>query len=338
MHTIPKDYRRVVLASRPQGLLREDHFRIETLTTPQLAEGQILVRQHYLSIDPYMRARLDEAKSYALPQALGETMLGGTVGEVIASRHPHWQVGDKLAGSLGWAELALSDGTALRRIPNGEFPLSWHLGVLGMPGATAWFGLNQVLQVKAGETVVVSAASGAVGSLVGQLAKLAGCCVVGIAGGVEKARYVCEDLGFDACVDYRANDAYEQLKAACPKGIDALFENVGGAMFDLCLKRMNPFARIALCGMIADYQGQTTPLHHLRQVISMRVKVQGFIITDHLDLWPRAWAELSDYLQQGQLHIRESISSGLAQAPGALVGLLQGRNWGKQIVRLIDTD
>lgn len=325
----------IVLASRPHSALRVDNFRLETRALPELKDGEVLVRSHFLSIDPYMRARLDDVKSYAPPQALDEVMIGGAVGEVVASRYPRLQVGDKVAGMLGWAEMAVVDGRLLRAITESRFPLSWYLGVLGMPGATAWYGVTQILQVKEGDTVLVSAASGAVGSLVGQLAKLRGCRVVGIAGGAEKCAYVREVLGFDACVDYKAENAEQQLALACPQGVDALFENVGGAMFDASLLLMNPFGRIAMCGMIAAYEGKGYALKNMRMIISMRLTMRGFIITEHLNYWPQAWKELSELLTQNKLVVRESVVQGLAQAPQALIGLLQGQNFGKQVVRVL---
>lgn len=325
----------MVLAARPLGALKAEDFRLETRAVPELKDGEVLVRTHSFSIDPYMRARLDDVKSYAPPQALGEIMIGGGVGVVVASRHPRLQAGDKVAGMLGWAEMAVVDGNALRVVNDADFPLSWHLGVLGMPGATAWYGVTQLLQLKEGETVVVSAASGAVGSLVGQLAKLRGCRVVGIAGGAEKCAYVRDVLGFDACVDYKLEHAKQQLAIACPQGIDALFENVGGAMFDASLLLMNPYGRIAMCGMIAAYEGQEYAVKNMRMVISMRLSLRGFIITEHLNFWPQAWKELGALLIQNKLVYRESIAQGLAQAPQALIGLLHGQNLGKQVVRLI---
>ena len=325
----------IVLASRPRGALRVDNFRLETRALPELKEGEVLVRSHFLSIDPYMRARLDDVKSYAPAQALDEVMIGGAVGEVVASRYRRLQVGDKVAGMLGWAEMAVIDGKLLRPITETRFPLSWHLGVLGMPGATAWFGVTQILQVKEGETVLVSAASGAVGSLVGQLAKLRGCRVVGIAGGAEKCAYVRDILGFDACVDYKAGNAEQQLALACPQGVDALFENVGGSMFDASLLLMNPYGRIAMCGMIAAYEGQKYAVKNMRMVISMRLAVRGFIITEHLNFWPQAWKELGELLAQDKLVYRESVAQSLAQAPQALIGLLHGQNLGKQVVRVL---
>lgn len=324
----------IVLASRPKGALREENFRLESRALSSLNEGEVLVQTHFLSIDPYMRARLDDVKSYAPPQQLDEVMIGGAVGEVLASRHAQFQAGDKVAGMLGWSDIGVIDGKLLRPIAESRFPLSWHLGVLGMPGATAWYGLTQILQAKENETVLVSAASGAVGGLVGQLAKLRGCRVVGIAGGAEKCAYVRDVLGFDACVDYRSEHAEQALALACPQGVDALFENVGGVMLDASLLLMNPYGRIAMCGMIAAYEGEQYALKNMRMVTSMRLTMRGFIITEHLNCWPQAWQELGDLLAQNKLVVRESLVEGLAQAPHALIGLLRGQNLGKQIVRV----
>ncbi len=327
-------YQRIVLAARPQGGVAPDNFRLETVPVPDIAEGQLLVRNHYLSLDPYMRMRMEDVKSYAAPQALGEVMIGGTAGEVIASRHPKFQVGDQVVGMLGWSELGVSDGNLLKKVDTSKVPLSAYLGVVGMPGMTAWYGLNQIIRPKAGETVAVSAASGAVGSVVGQLAKLAGCRVIGIAGGREKCDYVVNELGFDACVDYKAGNLFKDLKAAAPDGIDGLFENVGGAVMDAALARMNPFGRIALCGMISGYDGQLMPVHYLHMVLSMRLSMQGFIVSEHMEFWPQGLAELAQLVGSGKLTYRETIADGLAGAPAAFIGMLRGKNFGKQLVKL----
>src|SRR5450830_1566587 len=253
-------FQRIVLASRPAGEVLPEHFRLETLEIPAITDGQVLIRNHYLSLDPYMRGRMNEGKSYAAAQALNDTMVGGTVGEVIASKNPKFAVGDMVEGRLGWTEIAVSDGSILRKVDTTRIPASAYLGAVGMPGMTAWYGLNQIMAPTAGETVVVSAASGAVGSVVGQLAKLKGCRVVGIAGGAEKCVYVVDTLGFDACIDYKAGKLDADLEAATPDGIDAIFENVGGAVFDAALARTNAFGRVAVCGWIAGYNGEPTPL------------------------------------------------------------------------------
>lgn len=326
--------RRILLASRPQGPISSDNFKLEAAPLAPLAEGQFRVRNLYLSIDPYMRGRMSDAKSYAQPQALGEVMLGGAVGEVVESKHHGFAAGDKVTGMFGWQEYAVSDGVGVRKVDDSIVPLTAYLGVAGMPGVTAWYGLNKIIAPRAGETVVVSAASGAVGSVVGQLAKLAGCRVVGIAGGERKCRYVVDELGFDACVDYKAGNLYRDLKAATPDGVDGYFENVGGEVLDATLARMNPFGRIAVCGMIAGYDGQPVPMKQPSIILTMRLLVQGFIVTEHLDVWPEALSTLATLVAQKKLHYRESIVEGLEQAPEALMGLLQGKNFGKQIVKI----
>jgi len=327
-------YQRIVLAARPKGEVQPENFRLESLPLPSCGEGEVLVRNQFLSLDPYMRGRMSDAKSYAAPQPLDETMIGGTVGQVIESRNPRFAVGDTVVGMFGWSEVGLSDGALLRKVDTTHISASAYLGVVGMPGMTAWYGLNHIMKPKAGETVAVSAASGAVGSVVGQLAKLQGCRVVGIAGGQEKCGYVVSELGFDACVDYKAGNLRADLKAAAPDGIDAIFENVGGEVFDAALGRTNAFARIALCGMIAGYNGEDIPLKNARLLLTNRVLVQGFIVTEHLDLWPQGLKELGQLAATGKLKFRESVAEGLAAAPEAFIGLLKGRNFGKQLVRL----
>ena len=328
-------YQQIVLASRPDSGVTPDNFRLETKPLPVITDGQLLVRNHYLSLDPYMRMRMADVKSYAAPQALDEVMIGGTAGEVIESRHPKFKVGDKVVGMFGWSEIGVSDGTLLKRVDTSKIPLSAYLGTVGMPGMTAWYGLNQIIQPKTGQTIAVSAASGAVGSVVGQLAKLKGCRVIGIAGGKEKCSYVVDELGFDACIDYKGGNLFKDVKAAAPDGIDGLFENVGGAVMDAVLARMNPFSRIALCGMISGYDGQPMPVHNLHMVLSMRLMMQGFIVSEHMDLWPQGLGELGALVADGKLKFRESISEGLASAPDAFIGLLRGKNFGKQLVKLI---
>ena len=328
------NYQRIVLASRPQGAVAASDFRLETHPVPDIGDGQVLVRNHFLSLDPYMRMRMTDAKSYADPQPLGEVMTGGTAGEVIASRHPKFSVGDKVVGMLGWTEVGVSDGSLLKKVDTSHIPLSAYLGAVGMPGMTAWYGLNQIIRPQPGQTVAVSAAAGAVGSAVGQLAKLKGCRVIGIAGGRKKCDYVVQELGFDACVDYKGGDLFADMKAAAPEGIDGLFENVGGAVMDASLARMNPFGRVALCGMIAGYDGHMMPVHYLHMALSMRLMIQGFIISEHMDLWPQGLAELGQLVASGKLKYRETIADGLAAAPDAFIGMLRGRNLGKQLVKL----
>ena len=327
-------YRRIVLASRPRGQVLPENFRLEDAVLPELADGQVLVRNAYLSLDPYMRGRMSEAKSYAAPQPLNETMLGAAAGVVVAARHPGFAEGDHVTGMLGWATMGVADGAVLRKVDTRRVPLSAYLGAVGMPGMTAWYGLNHIMLPKAGETVLVSAASGAVGSVVGQLARLRGCRAVGIAGGAEKCAHVVEELGFDACVDYKAGNLAADLAAALPSGIDALFENVGGPCFDAALPLMNPFSRIALCGLIAGYNGDDMSIKNMRYLLTSRITLRGFIVTEHLDLWPQGLGELGMLVGAGKIKYRESVAQGLAAAPEAFIGLLKGRNFGKQLVRL----
>ncbi|MGC8702372.1 MAG: NADP-dependent oxidoreductase [Thiomonas sp.] len=325
-----------LLAERPTGWVEPRHFRFERSPIPTPGDGEVLVRNHWLSLDPYMRGRMSDAKSYAEPVALGAVMVGGTAGEVIASRDPQFQPGDKVLGMLGWQLYGVAPGRALQKVDDRQVPLSAYLGPVGMPGVTAWYGLNRICEPKTGETVVVTAAAGAVGSVVGQLAKAKGCRVVGVAGGAHKCRYVVEELGFDACVDYKAGNLKADLKTALPDGVDALFENVGGDIFDVLLTRTNAFARIALCGMIADYN-TTDPycMKNLRAVLIHRLKLQGFIVFEHMDQWPAALRELAGLVAAGRLRWRESVAQGLENAPDAFIGMLKGQNFGKQLVKLI---
>jgi hypothetical protein len=280
---------------------------------------------------------MSDAKSYAPPQPLNQVMIGGTAGEVVQSRHAGFQPGDQVVGMGGWQEYSIVDGNAraIRKVDTTHVPLSAYLGPVGMPGVTAWYGLNRIIAPKAGETVVVSAASGAVGSVVGQLAKQAGARAVGIAGGPDKCRYVIETLGFDACVDYKAGNLYQDLKAATPDGVDGCFENVGGEGLDATLARMNAHGRIALCGFIAGYDGAPLPLRHPALLLTQRLLVQGFIVSEHMDVWPDALKELGTLVAQKKLQYRETIAQGLENAPGAFLGMLKGHNFGKQLVKLI---
>lgn len=326
--------RRIVLARRPQGLALRDDFRLEEAPVPPLADGQVLVRNRFLSLDPYMRGRMDDAKSYASPQKLDEVMVGGTAGEVIESRNPAFASGDQVVGMLGWQLYGVSDGRGLTKVDTTTVPLSAYLGAVGMPGVTAWYGLNRIIEPKPGETIVVSAASGAVGSVVGQLAKAAGCRVVGIAGGPQKCTIVTDEYGFDACVDYKAGRLYEDLRAATPDGVDGLFENVGGEPLDATLRRMNAFGRVAVCGLISGYSGQPMPVMQFRSVLVNRLRVEGFIVSEHMDVWPTALRELKQRVSDASLRYRETIAKGLENAPDAFIGLLAGRNVGKQLVAL----
>ena len=332
----------ILLANRPTGEADANNFTLVSGVTPALQDGQVLVRHHYLSLDPYMRGRMNDGKSYAAPQPLGQVMQGGTAGEVLESRSPRYQVGDKVVGMGGWQEYSVVDGAAvgsLRKVDTTNVPLSHYLGAVGMPGVTAWYGLVKICQPKPGETVAVSAATGAVGSAFGALAKARGLRAVGIAGGPDKCRYAVDELGFDACIDYKLHpDAASlsvALKAACPDGIDGYFENVGGVVLDAVLPRMNAHGRVAVCGMIAGYDGKPLPLAQPALMLISRLLVQGFIVSEHMEIWPQALAELGALVGSGKLRPRESVAQGIASAPAAFLGLLKGANFGKQLVKLV---
>ncbi len=327
--------RQFVLDSRPTGPVEPGNFRLVEAPVPTPGPGQALVRHHYLSLDPYMRGRLSEAKSYAKPQELGAVMGGGTVGEIVASNNPRLKIGDKVVGMGGWQEYALSDGRDLRTIDAARIPIQAYLGAVGMPGVTGWYGLNKIIAPKAGETIVVSAATGAVGSVVGQLARIAGARTVGIAGGPDKCAYARDELGYDRCVDHKAPDFVAALKAALPDGVDGLFENVGGVPFATCMRRLNNFARVAVCGLIASYEGAPTALDNVGTLLITRSKIEGFIVSDHIALWPQAIDELVAHVAAGRIRYRETIAQGLESAPAALIDVLKGRNFGKQLVKLI---
>ena len=333
--------KQIHLDNRPKGEAATSNFKLITSETPSLQDGQVLVRHHFLSLDPYMRGRMNDAKSYAVPQPLGEVMGGGTAGEVVESRSPKYQVGDKVVGMGGWQEYSVvnvDQPGALRKVETTHVPLSHYLGAVGMPGVTAWYGLVKIIEPKAGQTMVVSAAAGAVGSAFGALAKARGCRTVGIAGGADKCRYVKDELGFDACIDYKehkdAASVSKALKEACPDGIDGYFENVGGMVLDAVLMRMNAFGRIALCGMIAGYDGQPVPMTYPQLLLTNRIKLQGFIVSEHMEVWPEALKELGTLVATGKLKPRESIAQGIESAPEAFLGLLKGKNFGKQLVKL----
>ena len=323
------------MASRPSGWVTEANFRLETVPVPKPKDGEVLVKNLWLSLDPYMRGRMNDVKSYAAKQEIDAVMVGGTVGEVIESKNPKFKVGDQVSAMFGWQQYGLSDGTGLNKIDASRAPIQAFLGVLGMPGVTAWVGLLDICQPKAGETVVVSAASGAVGSVVGQIARIKGCRAVGIAGGRQKCDYVVKELGFDACVDYKAGRLNDDLKAATPGGIDCYFENVGGEILDACLRRMNPFSRIAVCGLISQYNA-TEPygVKTFQSILVNRIKVQGFIVSDRMELWARALPELTGWVAGGKIKYRETVAQGIENAPKAFIGLLKGENLGKQLVKL----
>ncbi len=327
--------KQVLLASRPQGPVTEENFRIVETPVAKPDRAEILVKNEWLSLDPYMRGRMNDVKSYVPPAQIGEVMVGQTVGEVIESRDPDFTSGDKVLTQLGWQLYGVARGTDIKKIDAERVPASYYLGVLGMPGITAWFGLSEIGQPKPGETLVVSAASGAVGSVVGQLAKIKGCRVVGMAGGPAKCDYVVRELGFDACIDYKAGGLLEALRAACPAGVDVYFENVGGEMLDTVLRVMNLFSRIVVCGLIAEYNA-TEPYRYrnLRAVLVNRIRMQGMIVFDWKDRYGEAIKELAGYLAEGKLKYRESVIHGIDNAPKGLIALLKGENFGKQLVKL----
>jgi hypothetical protein len=327
--------KRIVLASYPEGWVTEANFRLETAPIPKPAEGEVLVKNLWLSLDPYMRGRMSQQKSYVKGVEPGEVMTGETAGEVVESKHPKFKPGDKVTAPAGWQLYWAGKGEMLTKVDASKVSLSYFLGCLGMPGRTAYFGMKEICAPKPGETVVVSAASGAVGSVVGQLAKAWGCRTVGIAGGKAKCDYTVKELGFDACVDYKAGDLYGQLKAACPKGVDALFENVGGEILDTTLRLMNVRGRIAICGLISDYNAKEPyGVKMFRSILVNRLTVRGMIVFDWLERYPEVNQALIEMVLGGKLKYRESILEGIENAPKGLIGLLKGENFGKQLVKL----
>ncbi|AMN42980.1 NADP-dependent oxidoreductase [Rhodoplanes sp. Z2-YC6860] len=331
---------RIILASRPVGEPKESDLRVEPMPVPVPAPGEMLLRTLWLSLDPYMRGRMSDAPSYAAPVQIGQVMEGRTVSEVIASNLDGYAPGDIVLSPSGWQTHAISQGKLTRKIDPSIAPISTALGVLGMPGMTAYTGLSEIGQPKAGETVVVSAASGAVGSLVGQIAKIKGARAVGIAGGPAKCRYVVDELGFDACVDHRASDLAEKLKAACPGGVDVYFENVGGAVFEAVFPLLNSFARVPVCGQIATYNATEWPAGELRvskltrDILTKRLTFRGFIVSDFAARQADFLRDVSTWLREGRIRYREDIVDGLEKAPRALIGLLRGENFGKLLVRV----
>jgi NADPH-dependent curcumin reductase CurA len=322
------------LASFPSGAVREDDFKLIEAPAPAPQEGEVLVKNLWLSLDPYMRGRLSQQKSYVKGVEIGEVMTGETAGEVVESRHPKFRRGDTVTAPSGWQLYCCLKGETLTKVDASRARLSYFLGCLGMPGRTAYFGLKEIGAPKPGETVVVSAASGAVGMVVGQLAKAWGCRAVGIAGGKEKCDYV-RSLGFDACIDYKAGNLHDDLKQACPKGVDVYFENVGGQILDTLLRLMNLKSRIIVCGLISDYNAlEPYGVKMFRSILVNRIKVQGMIVFDWLERYPEANAALLELVVAGKLKYRESVLEGIEAAPRGLIGLLQGQNFGKQLVKL----
>ena len=332
----------ILLNNRPTGEAVVSNFKLVTTSTPTLGEGQVLVKHHFLSLDPYMRGRMNDSKGYTAPQALGDVMIGGTVGEVVESRSARFTVGDNVVGMGGWQQYSVVNAEqlgALRKVDTTHVPLSYYLGAVGMPGVTAYYGLVKIIEAKAGQTVVVSAATGAVGSAFVALARARGCHVVGIAGGPDKCKYAVDELGFNACIDYKLHDnagsLAKAIKAECPNGIDGYFENVGGMVLDAVMPLMNAFGRIALCGMIAGYDGKPMPMSYPALILMSRLRIQGFIVSEHMEVWPEALKELGALVATGKLKPRESVAQGIEAAPEAFLGLLKGKNFGKQIVKLI---
>jgi NADPH-dependent curcumin reductase len=336
--TIPKAYRRVVLARRPPGQPAESDFRIEEVPVPEPGPGQFLARVIYLSLDPYMRGRMRDAKSYAPPVELGGVMTGGAVGQVVKSNHPHFQVGDIVEDTLGWQEYAIGPGRTARKIDPAHGTISYANSVLGMPGMTAYFGLFEVGQPRPGETVVVSAASGAVGQIVGQLARIAGCRTVGIAGGPTKCAYVKDELGLDACVDYKAEgNLAAAVKAACPNGVDVYFDNVGGPVSDAVLANLNVYARVSLCGSISQYNTAEPGPRWMGTFVGNRVTARGFIVWDFNMRYGPALRQMGEWVRSGRIKYKEDIvEGGIEKAPAAFIGLLKGENFGKLQVKVSD--
>lgn len=326
----------VLLAGRPNGELCAEDFLIVENDLPPIPPGFFLVQNKYLSLDPFIRGRMDDKKSYAKPMAMGEVMAGYAVGEIVVSINELFKKGDRVIGNFGWQRFAISNGHDVRKIIDHSLPLSLYLGVMGMPGITGYVGLLDIGKPRTDETVVVTSASGAVGSVVGQIAKIKGCRSVGIAGGPIKCDYVTSYLGFDACIDYKAGNLMDDLKMACPNGIDVCFENVGGFIFDSILFHINPFARIALCGLISQYNlNKTYRMKSMASLLINRASLQGFIISDHKDRWDAAINDLSRWVREGRIKYYESMVSGLENAPSAFIDFLSGKSLGKVIIKLI---
>jgi NADPH-dependent curcumin reductase len=334
--------RKIVLASRPFGEPTEDNFRVIETEEPDRLDSGLLLKTLWLSLDPYMRGRMSEGKSYATPVGIGEVMVGGTVSRVLVSRLDDFAPGDLVVGYTGWQEYAWSDGAGLRKIDRELAPISTALGILGMPGMTAYTGLLNIGQPKPGETLVVAAASGAVGSVVGQIAKLKGCHVVGIAGGDKKVRFLTEELGFDAGLDHYSPDLADRLIRACPEGVDIYFENVGGAVWDAVFPLLNNFARVPVCGLIAHYNDTGLPAGPdrsslvMRAILVKRLTLRGFIVSDFAAQTADFLRDVSGWVREGKLKYREDVVVGLEKAPAAFIGLLKGQNFGKLLVKVAE--
>jgi hypothetical protein len=329
--------RQITLASRPVGLPKVSDFNLVYSPLPSPAAGEVLIRSIYLSLDPYMRGRMSDADSYARPVAIGEVMTGGAVGFVVESEDPKFRAGDAVEGMLGWQEYAVAQGRTLRKIDPSLAPISTALGVLGMPALTAFFGLLDICDPQRGETVVVSGAAGAVGMLVGQIAKIKGCRVVGVAGSDAKISWLLDELGFDAAFNYKtAADCYGKLKELCPDGIDVYFDNVGGAITDAVVRLINARARISVCGQISQYNLEKPEVgpRWLGQLIVKQAKAQGFLVSGYAERFPEGLTQLALWLKQGKLKYREEVAQGIEAAPQAFIGMLQGKNQGKQLVQL----
>ncbi|MCG9642442.1 NADP-dependent oxidoreductase [Vibrio sp. Isolate34] len=336
----PHDNRRIVLASRPVGAPTQDNFRLETVATPTINDGEMLLRSVYLSLDPYMRGRMSDAKSYADPVAIDDVMVGATVCQVEASNNADFEVGEWVLAYTGWQDYGVSNGEGLIKLGKEPSHPSYALGIMGMPGFTAYMGLLDIGQPKEGDTLVVAAATGPVGATVGQIGKLKGCRVIGVAGGQEKCQHAKEVLGFDECIDHKADDFAEQLAKACDKGIDVYFENVGGKVFDAVMPLLNTGARIPVCGLISQYNATSLPEGPDRMSTLMgtllvkRIKMQGFIIfDDYAHRYNEFATQMAEWLSQGKMHYREHLIEGLDEAPQAFMGLLEGQNFGKLVIK-----
>ena len=326
--------RQILLKTRPDGAPGLGNFELVQSPVPEPGDGEVLMRTRYLSLDPYMRGRMSAAKSYAKPAEVGEPMVGGTVGEIVKSRNARFAVGDIVTGFGGWQDYALSNGAGLRKLDPAAAPVTTALGVLGMPGMTAYVGLLEIGRPKPGETVAVAAASGAVGSVVGQIAKITGCRAIGIAGGPDKCRYVVQELGFDACIDHRAADFARQLQVACPAGIDVYFENVGGAVQEAVWPLLNDFARIPVCGLIAQYNAAPMPGPDMFSVLRKRLTLRGFIVWEFAAKQADFLRDAGEWVRSGRLRYREDVVEGLENAPAAFLSLFRGKNFGKLLVKV----